>query len=323
MKISIVIPMYNCEKTIKSTIESVFNQKYKDYELILVNDGATDNTKCVVENIISKNDNIKFINTVNYGVSHARNVGIDNIDDQSDITIFLDSDDTMAINALEIINDNMENYDMVCYDYTMNGKYYTCKNFKQQNYKKYFYEELSKCLLFNQIWNKAYKSNIIKKMRFDESLSLGEDLDFNIRFLDIAKKYKYVSKNIYNYTLYNNGLSLKERDDIFNIKLNMLKNVNKFYEKNKYSKSYLNRMYFKAYLQGIYILCDKEKGMHKIDEYNEEILRLLPINTVTSDSLIYNFIVKKIIKKDRLILKIYLILYKLFNFIRKKNNKNK
>ena len=77
MKLSIIIPVYNVEKYIKNTIESITKQKYDDYELILVNDGSTDKSKDICEELANGNNKIKLINIANSGSGIARNIGID------------------------------------------------------------------------------------------------------------------------------------------------------------------------------------------------------------------------------------------------------
>ncbi len=100
--ISVVIPMYNSEKTIRKAIESVIKQSYKDFEIIVVNDGSTDSSTLILEEIMKENENIKIklINKNNGGVSSARNEGIRNCN--GEFIAFLDSDDEWLPNKLEL-----------------------------------------------------------------------------------------------------------------------------------------------------------------------------------------------------------------------------
>jgi glycosyltransferase involved in cell wall biosynthesis len=86
---SIIIPLYNKEKHIKSTLHSVFNQTFQDFEIIIVNDGSTDNSDTIISEI--KDPRITIITSKNRGVSHARNLGIGR--SNSDKIVFLDADD--------------------------------------------------------------------------------------------------------------------------------------------------------------------------------------------------------------------------------------
>lgn len=102
VKFSIIIPVYNVEKYIKKCLDSVFNQSYKDYEVIVVNDGTKDKSMDIV-----KNYNVKIINQENQGLSAARNMGVKNAN--GSYLIFLDSDDYWESNLLEEINKSLIN----------------------------------------------------------------------------------------------------------------------------------------------------------------------------------------------------------------------
>lgn len=91
LTLSVIIPAYNCESTLSDTIESVLNQKCKDCEIIIVNDGSTDNTDSICLDYKNKYNNIKYIKKDNSGVSDTRNVGIKNANGR--YIAFLDSDD--------------------------------------------------------------------------------------------------------------------------------------------------------------------------------------------------------------------------------------
>ncbi|TDE04551.1 glycosyltransferase family 2 protein [Flavobacterium hiemivividum] len=106
MKFSIVIPLYNKEKSISRAVNSVLTQSYKDFELIIVNDGSSDNSLTVVENI--KDGRIKVVNKTNEGVSSARNVGIDIA--LFEWILFLDGDDYWKSNHLETILELLQKY---------------------------------------------------------------------------------------------------------------------------------------------------------------------------------------------------------------------
>jgi glycosyltransferase involved in cell wall biosynthesis len=101
MDISVVIPIYNAESTIKKAIESVLNQTISVYEIIIVNDGSTDNSDCIINSLIQSSSGIRFqyIKKENGGVSSARNRGL--IESKGDIIALLDSDDEWLSDKLE------------------------------------------------------------------------------------------------------------------------------------------------------------------------------------------------------------------------------
>tara|TARA_Y100000310_G_scaffold343396_1_gene450827 strand:+ start:187 stop:1182 length:996 start_codon:yes stop_codon:yes gene_type:complete len=101
-KISIVIPMYNAEKTIKKTLDSIYKNPFKDFEVIVINDGGTDNS---VE--ITKKYPVKIFHQRNLGVSEARNVGVKN--SNSDLILFVDSDVVLPPYTLEKVYETFKN----------------------------------------------------------------------------------------------------------------------------------------------------------------------------------------------------------------------
>ena len=109
--ISIIIPMYNSEKYIEKCIESILNNLYKNFEIIVVDDGSTDDSI----KIVKKYTNIKLLYSNHAGPGSARNVGIENA--SGDFIFFLDSDDTINPNTLKILKNNIKKYDIV------NGNY--------------------------------------------------------------------------------------------------------------------------------------------------------------------------------------------------------
>lgn len=119
MKFSIVIPVYNSEKFIGKAIESVLNQTYADWELIIINDGSTDLVEEVVRKYIKKNDgaNIRFISQANKGLGAARNTGIKSA--KGEYIALLDADDVWYQGKLKAVNEILleeNDLDVVCHD---------------------------------------------------------------------------------------------------------------------------------------------------------------------------------------------------------------
>ena len=109
-KFSLIIPAYNVEKYIKKCLDSVLNQTYNNYEIIIINDGSTDNTSKILESYKS-NKKIKIINQENKGLSNARNTGVSNA--KGDYILFIDSDDFIEKELLEILNKTIKDEDLV------------------------------------------------------------------------------------------------------------------------------------------------------------------------------------------------------------------
>ena len=140
MKISVLIPVYNGEKFIENCVYSVINQKFKDIEIIIINDGSSDNTGYICRELEKKYHNITYLIQKNLGVSAARNKGIQNA--KGEYLLFLDSDDYLAENSLEKIYIKMKENDLdaLTFDagiYNLDGKkvkkIIPC-NFKENEY---------------------------------------------------------------------------------------------------------------------------------------------------------------------------------------------
>lgn len=98
-KVSIIIPCYNSEKFIQKTIHSVINQKYTNWECIIINDGSQDNTEFIAKKAIQDDSRLSIISQKNSGLSVSRNIGINNAN--GDFIYFLDADDLLNENSIQ------------------------------------------------------------------------------------------------------------------------------------------------------------------------------------------------------------------------------
>ena len=167
MKFSVIIPVYNAEKYIERAIDSIVKQDYKDYEMILINDGSTDRSLEIIQRLAERNTRIRVESIVNEGVSHARNKGIELAN--GEYVLFMDADDMHEENTLQQIEDFLVKYDnpdCFCFGFTEyteeNGKL-TKKN--QVNFPDLWLKdekEIDRCsmrlineTIFGSVWSKA------------------------------------------------------------------------------------------------------------------------------------------------------------------------
>ena len=210
MKFSIIIPVFNAEKNIKKTIHSIIDQNYDDYELILVNDGSTDNSKNICEEFVKRNDKIKLINITNSGSGIARNIGICNA--SGEYCYFPDSDDVMTKESLKIISDtiNKTQADLYVFAYYIARRDYGPSILKEitndykngnnirENYEKYMKE--GKTYIQGAPWNKVFKTEIIKKYNIQyPDLRRNQDEVFILRYMNKARSVKFSNEAIYIY----------------------------------------------------------------------------------------------------------------------------
>ena len=198
MKVSVIIPTYNRLRLISRAIDSVLKQTFKPFEIIVVDDGSSDNTSTFIKNNYKS---VKLIKQKNLGVSKARNVGIKN--SSGDWIALLDSDDEWKKNKLEVQIKSLSEYDYysVCHTNEIWIRNGTRVNQKKRH-QKYGGNIFDKCLDICRISPSSiiFQKNIINEVGwFDENLSICEDYDlwlritanFKILFIDKPLIIKY------------------------------------------------------------------------------------------------------------------------------------
>lgn len=212
--VSIIIPVYQAEHYIDDCIHSVLNQNYPNIEIILINDGSTDNSlkKCDFYN--NKFDNIILKSQKNNGASSARNLGI--LSSHGKYIFFMDSDDMLATNCISnCVNAVERGYQFVFFDYFKNETSKENKNKTKINKEELNRVEGAKRILNVQIkeneingylWNKFFLSSIIKNnnIKFDIAFKMWEDLLFCIKYLQFVDKIVYIHEKMYFYNETNN-----------------------------------------------------------------------------------------------------------------------
>lgn len=225
MDLSIIIPVYNGEKYIKRCIDSIINVCNFKYEILVINDGSTDNTESILNEIKKLNNgvNLKIFNNKNNGVSYSRNFGISKAIGKW--ICFVDSDDIMSKKWYNIFEDKVLN--------SNSEIVYISQKINELCLKRVTKEEMIEYILcvkpndyfFSTPWSKFFKKELIKEndILFETKLINGEDMLFNLDALKYCKKYSFICENVYIYM--NNLESVTHR---FNTK--MLKSDIRFHE---------------------------------------------------------------------------------------------
>jgi glycosyltransferase involved in cell wall biosynthesis len=230
-EISVIVPIYNGAKYINECIEMVINQTFKNFELIIVDDGSTDNSFEMCNEYAKKDSRVKLISKKNGGTWAARNKGIDV--STGKYIIFFDCDDWYEENILKEMYETIEsnNVDLVISGQTNvivdkngetvrrttvipNNHFFKTKDEILGNYILLRKEEIG-----DTLWNKIYKSKIIKKynLRF-ENYKRGEDTIFNATYYEHIEKCIVIGKALYNYRIENaNPVWLKYSENYLNI----------------------------------------------------------------------------------------------------------
>lgn len=254
--ISVILPVYNSQKTIANTIKSVLKQKYSSFELIIVDDGSTDLTYSICKKYTNDN-RIKVFKNPNKGVSSARNYGIEKASGEK--ICFIDSDDEYLEDFLENLEKYCDSYQLVVCGYNMVNQYgekkVTIEDFKSEE-KKTIFEKLYSNLLFNQVWNKMYDTKIIRQnnILFDEKISIAEDWKFVIEYWKICKNVYFCNKCLYNYSLSENGLGFSFKNEANDIKIKLLEEIESVYIDENVDLEYIYVNYIKqmyAYISNL------------------------------------------------------------------------
>lgn len=233
--ISLIVPFFNAEDTLNKCILSIREQTFSNVEILLVNDGSTDDSISICEIHANEDSRIKLISQRNNGVSSARNVGINTA--KYPYIIFVDSDDYIEHDMCEKMIFEMKEgeYDIVVCGYYVHNKAeddfvkYPDKIFEGLKSLEYDFSELYTKNFFNSPCNKLYKKKLIQIM-FNEEWSLGEDLMFNLEYFKNVNKIKVSSELLYHYNVNHNTASLSNRyhDGIFEIAHEIYIKMNKF-----------------------------------------------------------------------------------------------
>lgn len=205
--ISIIIPIYNAEVFIERCLKSVFNQVYHNWELILVDDGSTDNSLKKCEKYVTSN--VHLYHKSNGGVSSARNFGLKKC--SGNYVVFVDVDDYLEENYLFNLVSNIEKNDLVVAGYNevySSGKIqkivFSVPHIVNHSYLKNKFNELYVSNFFNSPFNKIYKKSLIT-FEFNEQQSLGEDLLFNLNYIQKCSSIAVINFCDYNYCINNSS----------------------------------------------------------------------------------------------------------------------
>lgn len=186
VKISIIMPIYNVEKYLERGIRSILNQTFKEFELVLINDGSTDNSSIICDKYKNIDRRVKVIHRSNNGVSSSRNIGIDIA--VGEFIMFVDPDDTLEIDAVEYLYNliKLYNSDVACYRMKIykNGNL-TTKIDVTEKVELYYNENIIEKQLKDELFlysscNKLYNSNLLKNNKFNEDIKYAEDALFNL-----------------------------------------------------------------------------------------------------------------------------------------------
>ena len=266
--ISVIIPVYNAEKYIKRAVKSVLMQTYREIEVIIVDDGSTDESISICTSI--DDVRIKVIRQENAGPAQARNTGLESAN--GEFICFLDADDYLEPNFIEMLYKGIQQADISVCGYNVISQ-------ELKNATVYRPEEgivTSKvavnCVLYQRavsgfLWNKMFRKSIISTsgLHFRPSVFVGEDLLFVLYYLSFVSDAVFIKDALYNYTYIETSIS----HNIDNRKLTMLDAYSKAYtifDYDGYRDSILS-LYIAHYLAFYELLDNKDMIQLKLQEF--------------------------------------------------------
>ena len=216
--LSIVIAVYNIEKYLDKCLISVTKQIGDDIEILIIDDGSTDNSLAISKKYQKKDQRIKIIHQENKGLSISRNVGIDNAN--GEYIWFINGDDYIEDNSINILRKYLNKYDIICFNY---NSIRNNKIVKTRDNKKYYSIHDKYILSYVNAWNKVFKKTLFDNDRFPS------DNHYNDVYIVPSLIYKtnkiiFLDEYLYNYVYRDNSLS-RTRPFYLDDYVNCLQNV--------------------------------------------------------------------------------------------------
>lgn len=210
--ISIIMPVYNAQDFLDETILSILNQSFKNFELIIINDGSIDESEAICNRYVKNDSRVRLFNKKNEGICRARNLGLDLA--RGEYIGFCDHDDIMDVNLLKdnynlLVKNNAEWVKFGKKEYIYQSNNLTKKTSSNFEKKVYYNNELKEKVielrkkdLLTYVWDSLFKKSIIveHKLTFDDNFKYGnEDIDFCQQYIKNCSKLVVNDKNYYNH----------------------------------------------------------------------------------------------------------------------------
>ena len=285
MKVSVIIAAYNIEKYIQRCIESVVNQSEREIEIIIVNDGSTDNTLNIINKVNELDDRIIVINKKNQGLIEARKTGLKYAN--GEFILFLDGDDWLENNCIEELykTANDKKADVVLYNAYM---VYDDRKEIFDTFIEKFIDDIKKnpvknLLLLNispTIWSKFIKKSFLEEnnIEFPQNISYAEDLAAVLNIFINKPKIVCNEKRFYNYYQRNDSISNKisskvlEIDDAIQFIKEKLVEMNIYYEnKEEFEYTVFRHLLISKILRFNYLYPERKKVFQQYKARNIDI----------------------------------------------------
>ena len=207
--VSIIVPVYNTAKYLCRCLDSILQQSFNDFEVLLVDDGSTDGSVKICDEYAAKDSRVRVFHKVNEGVSSARNMGLDNA--VGEWVTFVDSDDELSVEGLRLDYNQLGDVDLILTAYCgKKGDAFELNVVEREgghDFKTFLSENLN-CGVFSVVCGKFFRREKIGNLRFDVAMKIGEDTLFTLMFLSVINECKVVNTVTY---IYNQPQNLQKK----------------------------------------------------------------------------------------------------------------
>ena len=237
--ISIIVPVYNAEKTVEALMDSVVCQEDRDWEMILVDDGSRDASAELIARYASSDARIRLLRQKNAGAAAARNTALKAV--HGDYVLFADSDDTLCPDALAALRKAMTGCELALAHFYFVAGHVTeekglLKGSRVMEEAEFFRELVRQpgTFYFSALWNKMYRADIIREngILFDPFFDWGEDYAFNMQYNRFVHRTALVEQPVYRYVKNISGGSLnfaRHLGHSFRVKARLYKTLKALY----------------------------------------------------------------------------------------------
>lgn len=263
--VSVIVPVYNSAKVIERMLDSLVAQTEKNIEIIVIDDGSTDESGPILEKYASRYEMISVFHQPNSGVSAARNRGIQKASGK--FLMFADADDYVHPDMVRIslAEQEKKDYDLIIFGYDMirhcnNKEVRNCVNFSDAEYtdSQKIREDLFEIIArgINSPCNKLYRKRVISQneIYFDEALQQGEDFNFNLEYLLHVESLKGIPDSLYYYEVDYGSSTTVYRADYFERRLKALEKMTQTLERFSIENNIYDWMLLKSIYGSIFHL---------------------------------------------------------------------
>lgn len=190
-KVSFIVPIFNVDPYLKAALDSIANQTYQNFEVIMIDDGSTDRSEWIAKSYVRADSRFEYIKTENNGQSHARNIGLSKA--KGEFISFVDPDDSLEENFLKKLINAFDD-DTLIVSYLFPSTRYNKRSISKKITVDDFFSMMFSGIIGTVVWNKLFRANILEKVRFPEG-QVHEEIEFFRQILHVINDYEVVVVN--------------------------------------------------------------------------------------------------------------------------------